>query len=159
MVTVRLTRTLPLVAAAVLAAATGDYLSVRTKLDQIDSDRLQPGTRVTISPRELNAYAEHEVPDGVRNPRLFVVSPGVARGTAMVDFAKVRRAQGHEPGWLMRKLLEGERPVSVTARIQSAGGRAKVDVQSVEISGVIVDGRTLDFLIQNILMQVYPDAV
>ena len=77
----------------------------------------------------------------------------------MVDFAKVRRAQGHEQGWLMRKLLEGERPVSVTARIQSAGGRATVDVQRVEISGVVVDGRTLDFLIQNILMQVYPDAV
>jgi hypothetical protein len=59
----------------------------------------------------------------------------------------------------MSKLLDGERPVSVTARIQSGGGKATVDVQSVEISGLTVDGKMLDFLIQNFLLPMYPDAV
>jgi hypothetical protein len=48
--------------------------------------------------------------------------------------------------------------VSVTARISSSAGKAQVDVQRVEISGVTIDGRTLDFLIQNILLPLYPDA-
>jgi hypothetical protein len=58
----------------------------------------------------------------------------------------------------MSKLLEGERPVSVTARIRSAGGRATVDIQRVEISGITIDGRTLDFLIENFLLPMYPSA-
>src|SRR4029434_3660114 len=76
----------------------------------------------------------------------------------MIDFLKVRRAQGYRPGWLMSKLLDGERPVSVTARIQSGNGKATVDVQRVEISGITVDGSTLDFMIQNFLLAMYPDA-
>jgi hypothetical protein len=59
----------------------------------------------------------------------------------------------------MSRLLDGERPVSVTARIRSGGGKATVDVQSVEISGLTIDGKTLDFLIQNFLLAMYPDAV
>lgn len=79
-------------------------------------------------------------------------------GTALIDFGQVRRAQGHPPGWLMSKLLDGERPVSVTARIVSAHGQATVDVQRVEISGLEIDGKTLDFLIHNFLLAMYPDA-
>ena len=58
----------------------------------------------------------------------------------------------------MSKLLDGERPVTVAARIQSAHGQATVDVQRVEISGMTVDGRMLDFLIQNVLLPMYPNA-
>src|ERR1035441_3155628 len=59
----------------------------------------------------------------------------------------------------MSKLLDGERPVSVTARIRSSAGRATVDIERVEISGIVIDGRTLDFLIQNFLLPMYPDAI
>ena len=83
---------------------------------------------------------------------------GIATGKALVDFGKLQRATGHSPGWLMSKLLEGERPVSVTAHIQSSGGRATVDIQRVEISGIAIDGSTLDFLIENFLLPMYPDA-
>jgi hypothetical protein len=58
----------------------------------------------------------------------------------------------------MSKLLDGERPVSVTARITSAHGEARVDVQRVEVSGIEIDGGTLDFLIHNFLLAMYPDA-
>ena len=128
-------------------------------MDLIESDRLRAGSRVDLSLRELNAYAAHEAPPGVRNPRIQVTAPGIASGTALVDFAKVGRAQGYEPGWLMSKLLSGERPVGVTVRIRSAAGQATVDVLRVEISGIEIDGRTLDFLIRNILLAMYPNAV
>jgi hypothetical protein len=142
-----------------LGAATSDYLSVKKKFDQIESDQLKAGTRIELTARELNAYVTQAVPDGVRNPQVKIVSPGVATGSAMVDFVKLRRGQGYQPGWLMTTLLDGERPVSVTARIKSANGRATVDVQRVAISNIVIDGRTLDFLIQNVLLPLYPDAV
>ena len=139
-------------------SSVADYDSAKRKFDLIESGRSLPGTRVELTTRELNAYVEHEMPAGVRNPKLQVVSPGVATGTALVDFGQVRRAQGYFPGWMMSKLLDGERPVSVTARITSAHGVATVDVQRVEVSGVEIDGKTLDFLIHNFLLAMYPDA-
>ena len=144
---------------ATLGAAPNDYLSAKQKFDSIESDRLRAGSRVELSVRELDAYAEREVPEGVRNPHLQLAAPGVATGTAMMDFGKLRRAHGYQTGWLMSKLLDGDRPVSVTARFRSAGGRATVDLQRVEISGVAIDGPTLDFLVENVLLPLYPDAV
>jgi hypothetical protein len=148
---------IPLIALAT-AAGIDSYTSARQKLDAIDADRLPPGARVTFTWQELNAYAAHEAPDGVRNARVDLPEPGVAKGSALVDFARVRRAQGHPPGWLLGMLLNGERPVTVTARIRSGGGTATVDVQRVEISGAVIDGATLDFLIQNVLLPLYPTA-
>ncbi|PWU02993.1 MAG: hypothetical protein C5B51_19815 [Terriglobia bacterium] len=153
---------IPALCTASLAAAYGDYLSIQDKFHRIESDRLRPGSRIELTAKELNAYVDHEVgsgADGVRNPKLELPAPGVARASALVDFAKIRRSQGHPPGWLMSKLLEGERPVSVTARIRSGQGQATVDVQRVEISGIEIDGRTLDFLIQYVLLPAYPNAV
>jgi hypothetical protein len=148
-----------LIALGAWAGASSDYDAARRKFDLIGSERLKPGSRVDLSLRELNAYAWQEAPPGVRNPRIRVVSPGVVTGTALIDFGKLERANGYKPGWLMSKLLDGERPVSVTARIQSSGGHARVDAQRVEIGGLEVDGRTLDFLIHNFLLALYPDAV
>ena len=158
-VKLRLWWAMVLLGLATLGAAPNDYLSAKQKFDSIESDRLRAGSRVQLSVRELDAYAERAVPEGVRNPRLQLVAPGMATGIAMVDFGKLRRGLGYQTGWLMSKLLDGDRPVSVTARIRSAGGRATVDLQRVEISGVAIDGRTLDFLIQNVLLPLYPDAV
>jgi hypothetical protein len=135
------------------------YSSLRQKFDLISSDRLLAGARVELSPAELNAFALHEVPPGVRNPKLQLLPRGQVAASAMVDFGKVRRAQGDQPGWLMSKLLDGERPVSVTVRIHSSGGTAKVDVLRVDVSGVEIDGKVLDFLIQNVLLPLYPNAM
>lgn len=155
-------RALRLGLALVLAAGVSAfdfYSSVRQKFDLISSDRLPAGSRVQLSPAELNAYAQHEVPPGVRNPKLQLAASGEATGSAMVDFGKLRRAQGDQPGWLMSKLLDGERPVSVTVRIQSSGGTAKVDVLRVDVSGIEIDGKVLDFLIENVLLPLYPSAM
>jgi hypothetical protein len=141
------------------ASAYDFYSSVRQKFDLISTDRLRTGARVELSPAELNAFAQHEVPPGVRNARLQLLPRGEVTGSAMVDFGKVRRAQGDQPGWLMSKLLDGDRPVSVTVRIHSSAGTAKVDVLRVNVSGVEIDGKVLDFLIRNVLLPLYPNAM
>lgn len=148
-----------LLLSALLCAADGGYASAQRKFETIGSDRLPAGARVEFSPAELTAYAEKEAPAGVRNPKLVFGRPEVVTGSALVDFEKVEKGLGNRPGWLMSKILEGERPVSVSARIRSANGHATVDVERVEVSGILIDGRTLDFLIQNILLPMYPSAV
>ncbi|MEI9977361.1 MAG: hypothetical protein WDO73_38075 [Ignavibacteriota bacterium] len=80
-------------------------------------------------------------------------------GTALVDFGKLRRAQGYEPGWLMSKLLDGERAVSATAHIRTGDGKVTVDVERASISGIEIDGKTLDFVIQNFILPFYPEAM
>jgi hypothetical protein len=147
------------VAASLAGAPYNDYASAKQKLDSIDAERLRPGARVTLTYPELNAWVAKEAPTGVRNPQLRASSRDLATGAAFIDFGKLERSAGRNPGWLMSKFLDGERPVTVTARIRSSAGRATVDIQRVEISGFAIDGSTLDFLIQNFLIPMYPDAV
>lgn len=144
-----------------LYSSIADYTSVQKKFDLIEHDRLRPGSRVTLSQRELNAYVEQQVPQvapqGVRDPRIEL-GAGMATGSAVIDFVRLRSAQGKPPGWLMRQFLQGEHPVTVTAQVQSGGGRATVNVQRVEVSGIVVEGRMLEYLIQNYLLPYYPEA-
>jgi hypothetical protein len=146
---------------ALFATAPSDYRTVVHKFSLIEHDRLKPGSRVVLTSAELNAYARREVaavaPDGVRDPHLEL-GPGTATATALIDLGKLRRAQGKPPGPIMAYLLDGERPVTITARIQSSGGTATVDVKEVQISGVVIEGRLLDFLIHSYVMQAYPSA-
>jgi hypothetical protein len=144
-----------------LYSARTEYASAQRKLELLEGERLKPGAKVTFTQRELNAYAAEEipkiVPEGVRGPKLDL-GVGSATGSALVDFVKLRNAQGKPPSWLMRQMLAGEHPVTVTARIESSGGHATVEVQRVEVSGMVIEGRMLDFLIQNYLLPYYPDA-
>jgi len=102
--------------------------------------------------------ARAHVPRGVRNLRLNL-SGGRATGYADIDFVKLRQAgTGEEPGWIAKNLLAGERPVMVTARFQSRNGRARVDVERVEISGIAIEGHALDFVIEDYLRPTFPDV-
>src|SRR5438128_988490 len=103
-----------------LFSSRSEYQSAQRKFELIENERLRPGSRLALSQRELNAYAEEElpkiVPQGVREPKLLL-GAGTATGSALIDFIKLRSAQGKAPGWLMRQMLQGEHPVTVTARI------------------------------------------
>lgn len=148
-------------AALLLYAKSAELSSAKHKIELIEQEKLKPGKRVMVTTRELNAYVREEVvkvaPQGVADPRLEL-GIGRALGFARIDFLKVKQAQGKPSGWLMQKLLQGERPVAVTVRVQSGGGQARVDVERVEISGVAVEGRALDFLIQQYVIPNFPDA-
>ena len=151
----------PLAVLVPLLAASSDYLSAKRKFDLIESEKLRPGSRVNLSSRELNAYVANEIVEaslqGVREPKLEL-GDGLASGTALIDFLKLRQSSGKSSGWMMSKLLAGERPVRVTAHIKSGSGRAEVDVDRVEISGVTIDGKMLDYLIQHYLIPQFPEA-
>ena len=150
-----------LICAVVIASRT-DYLNAKRKFQSIEKYQLKPGTRVPIPAAELNAYVQVElpeaVPQGIRDPRVDLQGDNVATGRAMINFLKVQKARNAAPGWLMKKLLDGEHEVVVTAKISSGAGKATVSLQRVEVDGIPIEGGTLDFLIQNYLLPNYPNA-
>ena len=83
------------------------------KYNQIQDEKLPAGSRVVLTPQELTAWAEFEGPAGMRNPKVEL-GAGTATGSALIDFGKLRRSQGYNPGWVMSQLLDGERPVRVS---------------------------------------------
>jgi hypothetical protein len=152
---------LVLASAAALSAADPLAANVTRRLDLIESGKAKPGTVFRFTPAELNAWVRAKapgiVPDGFRDPRLQLAN-GTATASARIDFLKVRRASGEETNFLMAKLIEGEKLVTVRASIQSANGRATVHLLRVEIGGLAVTGAPLDFLVRNFLLPFYPDA-
>jgi hypothetical protein len=146
-----------------LAAVAADPQAahVAHKFDIIQSGKAKPGSVYVFTVAELNAWARAKipsvVPQGVRQPRLELGNSS-ATGYALVDFLKMRQGAGEQTNWLVAKLIQGEKPVKVTARIQSAKGRATVTLQRVEIGGLAVSGGTLDFLIHTFFMPLYPNA-
>lgn len=144
-----------------VAGPAPEHLSAKRKFQSIQSETLRPGTRVVITGSELNAWILGEfsqiAPAGVRQPQVELGS-GTATGTALIDFVRIRQAQGKPPSWMVAKLLGGERPVRVITKIRSQAGTATVDVVRVEVSGIPVEGAILDFLIRNYLLPNYPEA-
>jgi hypothetical protein len=138
-----------------------EYLSAKRKLASIQQRRLPPGSSVTFTAREIDAWARveipKEIPRGFRDPHVHL-GEGAATASAMVDFLKMRQANGQTTNWFMSKLLEGERPLVVSIRLRSSGGRCTVDLTSVEISGVAAEGSVLDFLLRTFFLSVYPQA-
>jgi hypothetical protein len=152
---------LGLLCAITLSAQDPLFLSTQKKFDQIDAGSLKPHAVVQFSPAELNAWARvkvvQTVQQGMRDTAIQLGS-GTATGSALVDFLKMRQAQGRETPWLISKMIEGERPLKVEVRLTSSGGQATVNVLRVELSGTALSGRTLDFLISNFFKPLYPDA-
>jgi hypothetical protein len=143
-------------------AASRDAALVSRKLDAIESGRLRPGSRVEFSASGLNAWIREEAgqyfPGAVTNLRLDLAN-NAATASGNVDFVKLRQtATGESPGWIMRNLFSGERSVVVSARVASSGGNARVDVDRIEISGVPIEGRALDLLIQTYVRPTFPDV-
>jgi hypothetical protein len=151
-----------LLAASVLIASRTDYLNVQRKFQQIEKHQVKRGSRVAITAQELNAYVQAELPKvappGVRQPSVQLLGNNAAAGAALIDFVKLRSAQGKPPNWIIRNLLQGEHEVRVTTRVRSGGGKATVDIDRVEVAGIPISGAALDYLIQNYLIPNYPAA-
>jgi hypothetical protein len=148
-------------ASATLPAADPLAANVSRKLDLIDSGKAKPGSVFRFTPAELNAWVRVKAPtiitDGFRDPHLELGN-GSVNANALIDFLKVRHASGVETNWLVAKLIEGEKLVKASARIQSAHGQATVHLLRVEIGGLAVKGATLDFLVENFFLPFYPNA-
>jgi hypothetical protein len=147
------------VAASVLLAADPLADSAQKKLDSISDRKLKPGAVVTLSSREINAWIHEKAvkafPEGMRNER-EELGPGTTDGTALVDFLKLGKAKS-SVNPLIARLIEGERPLKISIRVESANGRCTVFLTRVELSGVTVEGSILDFLIKHFVQPRYPD--
>jgi len=156
-------RILIVVVAVVSAAWAADPLAaqVSRKIEIIESGKAKPGAVFVFGAAELNAWARVKarevVPEGLRQPKLELGN-GTASGSALVDFVKLQHGAGVETNWLVAKLIQGEKAVRATARIESGKGRATVHLTRVEIGGLAVSGAPLDFLIQTFFMPLYPNA-
>jgi hypothetical protein len=144
-----------------LGAADPVAASVSKRLDLIESGQARPGSVFRFTPAELNTWVRVKAPtvitDGFRQPQL-VLGNGEATATALIDFLKVRHANGIETNWLIAQLIQGEKLVKARASIQSAHGRATVRLVRVEVGGLAVTGAALDFLVQNFFRPFYPEA-
>lgn len=144
-----------------LHAADPLYERVKHKLDSIEADQLRPGSQITFTPREINAWARvkvpETVPEGLTEPRVEL-GEGTATGYATVDFLKMRQGAGKATTWFLSRLIEGERPLVVSVNLESANGRCIVRLTRVELSGAVASGNVLDFLVKTFFLPLYPDA-
>jgi hypothetical protein len=147
--------------ACTLHAADPQYESAQAKLDAIDAHHVARGGSVRFTPAEINAWARVRVPEivpeGMRDERVELGN-GTATGYALADFLKMRQAKGESTNWFFAKLIEGERPLVVSVRLESGGGRCIVHLTRVEISHAVANSTVLDFLIKTFFMPLYPDA-
>lgn len=147
--------------APVLTAGDAYCRSALAKLHALEEGKVKRGAVVTFSVQEINSWAYYMipgiVPEGIRNEK---VTLGYDTGTAyaLMDFLKMRHAQGKATNWVMARMIEGERPVTITIHVQSGGGQCVVDLTRVEISGAVASGSVLDFLVKTFFMPLYPTA-
>jgi hypothetical protein len=137
-------------------------VAVSRKFGLIENGRLRAGSRIDFTAGELTDWTREQAavcfPGAIRNLR-WDFSANAATAYADIDFVKLRQATtGEEPGWLMRNLFSGERGVVVKAHLASAAGRARVDLEAVQISGVSIGGRALDLLISDYVRPNFPEV-
>lgn len=151
-----------LLCVSTVVASRADYASIKNKFQKIEKGQVKAGSRVPLSTAELNEYVKVELPKvappGIRNPAVHLQGNNLATGRARIDFVKLRSAQGKPPNWFLKTLLQGEHEISVTARVESGGGKATVHLEKVDLEGIPISGSALDFLVQNYLLPNYPDA-
>ena len=137
------------------------YESARVKLDSLWYATAAPGSEILFTPREIEAWtaakAKDQVGEGLRKPRV-TLETGSGSGAALVDFLKMRQARGKSTNAVMARMLEGERPLKVYVRVTSGGGRCTVYLTRVELSGTVITGTVLDYVIKTFLLPLYPDV-
>jgi len=147
------------VTASVLFAADPLADSAQKKLDSIADEKLKRGAVVVLSPQEINAWLHDKAikafPEGLRNEHIELGS-GTVDGTALVDLMKIQKGKSGMNA-LIGRLIEGERPLKISIRVESSNGRATVFLTRVELSGVAMDGSILEFLIKQFIQPRYPD--
>ena len=144
-----------------LLFAADDFSSIQRKMDDIVKEHLKPGARVFMSLAEMNAYlkaqADAIAPKAVHNTKVELAE-GSGTASALVNFLELNKARGGASNWMMDKLLDGERLVKVTVHVRTDHGKARVDVDRVEVNGAVMQGAPLDFLIQRYVIPQFPNA-
>jgi hypothetical protein len=155
-------RQLALALALPLTAAAGPLnRSWRAKLARLRDWQAQPGEVILFTTAEVNTFAAEKipeyVPEGVRAHRVSFGN-STAHGFAYMDFLKMRHARGQATNWFLAKILEGERPVNIDVRMESANGWCTVFLTKLQVSSVVASGAVLDFMIDTFFLTLFPEA-
>ena len=147
---------------AILAGSSADYLNAKKKIELIADGQASPGSTIRFTPAEVNDYARTEIRNGnvagaIRNDSIRL-EQGAAVWSAIVDFSRLPDLKSLSSNWLLGRLLQGEKPVSVRFTLESGRGYATVNVVEVTISGVTFQGESLAFLAQTLVRSRYADA-
>ena len=143
------------------APAAGPLQSASAKMERIEKDQAPAGSMITLTADELLAYANQQaelIAPGALRQTTLTLTAAHAEAFTLINFLQVRQAEGHADNWLTRQLLDGERTVRIRVRFQSALGRARVNVERVEVSGIAMEGSALDFLLRQFVIPNFPDA-
>jgi hypothetical protein len=94
----------------------------------------------TFTEAETNSYlkfgAADLLPTGLTQPNITMLGEGRVTGNAVVDLDIVRRKQS-SGGWLdPTSYLTGKLPVMATGRIITGDGKARIELERAEISGL-----------------------
>jgi hypothetical protein len=127
------------------ATARDDSARLLKKVDVItrNGEQSQPAALVTtVTEREVNAYlafdGQQHLPAGLTDPRITVLPSLALSATATVDLDAVR-AQRQSRGLLdPLNFLTGKVPVSVSGRLEAAGGVARFLLDTAKVAGVSV---------------------
>jgi hypothetical protein len=147
--------------ALLLLLSSDDFSSIQRKMDDIVKEHTRPGDRIHMSLREMNAYlyaqAQAIAPKAVHNTKVELAEGG-GTASANINFLELNKARGGQANWLMEKMLDGERFVKVSVHVLSDHGKARVNVDRVEVGGAAISGAPLDYLIQNYVVPQFPNA-
>jgi len=148
--------------ALVLSGSDGVFENAKQKVEQIVNDETAPGSVVNLSNEEVDALVKGAIKekklDGVRDPKVTLEND---KGTwsGIVNFEKMPQLESLRSNFLLSSILKGESPITATLTLVSGGGKATVDVDKVTIGDTEFTGRTLGFLVQNLILSDYPDIV
>lgn len=137
------------------AGSSPDYLSAKEKIDLIEEEKAARGSTVHISSNEVNAFAAGEAaakaPDAIKDLKVEL-GPGRFTWSGIVNFAKLAESEDMSMrAALLLRMLEGEKPVTIKGRLQSSGGKATVDVDSVRVADTEMEGAMLGFIVEPLL--------
>ena len=132
----------------------------REKFHRIVDERLLPNEVLVFTEQEVNSFLAYEplpeILDGISNVQVRILEN---RGLidADVDWHSVQAAGESEPNLLLRTLLQGRRRVQAVCRFTSGDGVGVLEVESVDIGGVVLRGGLLDWLVEEFVTPHLPE--
>jgi hypothetical protein len=145
---------LPVVYGAAVSKQQAESLS--RKISQIEEHgaapaRTRASVRTPVSESELNSWFTYNapplLPTGVARPQLTIVGNRRVIGAATVDLDAVAKAKRSGRTFDIWNLIGGRVPVTITGQLHAAGGRARFEMESADISGVPVPRRVVQELV------------
>jgi len=129
------------------AEAAPDYVRAQAKIEAIAEENVPPGSTVTLSPAEVNAYARGEAAavaeDGLKDVDVQLRT-GSLTASGTVNPSRLPSLEG---SWVLGNLLNGDTPFSVDASVVSGRGTVTVNIERLTIAAQEFDSSATDFLL------------